>query len=91
MQAVHEVRHKRHVPALYREIFRVLWPSGLFVVCDRTPEDDSIRSTALFMTADEQLEALRRAGFIDVRLITSGDALALCEARKPPAGPVTRG
>jgi SAM-dependent methyltransferase len=90
MQAVHEVRHKRHVPSLYRDIFAILSPSGLFVVGDRTPEDDSPRSTALFMTADEQLHALRGAGFIDVRLVTSGDALALCEARTPAAGSLTR-
>lgn len=91
MQAVHEVRHKRHVSALYRDIAGVLEPSGLFVVGDRTPEDDSPRSTALFMTADEQLRALRDAGFVDVRLVTSGDALALCEARTPAAGSPTRG
>lgn len=90
MQAVHEVRHKRHVPALYRDVVGVLKPSGLFVVGDRTPEDDSPRSTALFMTADEQLSALRDAGFVDVRLVTSGDALALCEARTPAAGSLTR-
>ena len=91
MQAVHEVRHKRHAPSLYREIFRVLRPSGLLAVCDRTPEDSSIRSTALFMTAGEQLEAMRGAGFVDVRLVTSGDALALCEARKPAGDPATPG
>lgn len=89
-QAVHEVRHKRHVPALYRDVFRVLRPSGLFVVGDRTPEDNSPRSTALFMTADEQVNALRGAGFIDVRLVTSGDALALCEARTPADRSLTR-
>lgn len=90
MQAVHEVRHKRHVPALYRDIRGILKPSGVFIVGDRTPEDDSARSAALFMTADEQLGALRDAGFIDVRLVTAGDALALCEARAPAAGPLTR-
>jgi SAM-dependent methyltransferase len=91
MQAVHEVRHKRHVPALYREIFEVLRPSGIFVMSDRTPEDDSVRSTALFMTAAEQLDAMRSAGFVDVRHITSGDAIALCEGRKPADDALTRG
>jgi SAM-dependent methyltransferase len=91
MQAVHEVRHKRHVPALYREIFGILRPSGMFVVSDRTPEDDSPRSTALFMTAAEQLDAMRGAGFVEVRHITSGDAIALCEGQKPAGASVTRG
>jgi len=90
MQAVHEVRHKRHVPGLYREIFGVLKASGPLVVADRTPEDDSTRSRAPFMTAAEQLDAMRGAGFIDVRHITSGDAIALCEARKPPDRTATR-
>lgn len=91
MQAVHEVRHKRHVPALYGEIFGILRPSGLLVVADRTPEDDSPRSTALFMTAVEQLDAMRGAGFVEVRHIMSGDAIALCEGRKPAGDSVTRG
>jgi SAM-dependent methyltransferase len=91
MQAVHEVRHKRHVPALYREIFGILRPSGLLVVGDRTPEDDSPRSTALFMTATEQLDAMRAAGFIEVRHITSGNAITLCEGRKPAERSVSRG
>ena len=82
MQAVHEVRHKRHVPRLYRQIRELLTPGGLFLVCDRTPEDDSPRSTALFMTAHEQLAALRDAGFVDVQLVTAADALVFCTCRK---------
>lgn len=90
MQAVHEVRHKRHVPRLYSQIHDLLTPGGLFLMCDRTPEDDSARSTALFMTAAEQLQALRGAGFVDVRVVMSGDALALCECRRS-GGRRTRG
>jgi len=82
MQAVHEVRHKRHVPRLYRQVHSVLVPSGIFVVADRTPEDDSSRSTALFMTGREQLQALADAGFENVRLLMSGDALALCRGTR---------
>lgn len=82
MQAVHEVRHKRHVPALYRQIYRLLKPGGPVLICDRVPEDDTPRSTALFMTAEEQVEALLDAGVGDVRLMTTGDALALCEGRR---------
>jgi len=89
MQAVHEVRHKRHAPALYRDIAEILAPSGLLVVCDLMPQDDTARSAALFMTGDEQLETMRAAGFIDVRLVTSGDGLALCEGRRPATA--TRG
>lgn len=82
MQAVHEVRHKRHVPALYAQIHGLLTESGIFLIADRTPEDDSVRSTSLFMTGQEQLQALAGAGFVDVRELASGDALVLCEGRK---------
>jgi SAM-dependent methyltransferase len=82
-QAVHEVRHKRHVAQLYQQIYSLLTAGGAFLVADRTPEDDSARSRALFMTEGEQLQALATAGFIDVRAIIAGDALALCEGRKP--------
>jgi SAM-dependent methyltransferase len=81
MQAVHEVRHKRHVPRLYAQIHGLLAEPGLFLVADRTPEDDSVRSTSLFMTAQEQLNALEGAGFADLRVLASGDALVLCEGR----------
>lgn len=37
MQAVHEIRHKRHVPALYRQIFEIVRPGGLLLVCDHVP------------------------------------------------------
>jgi drug/metabolite transporter (DMT)-like permease/SAM-dependent methyltransferase len=84
MQAVHEVRHKRHVPRLYRQIRELLTPGGLFLVCDRTPEDDSPRSMALFMTEHEQVAALKGAGFVDVQLVMTGDALAFCACRNPP-------
>ena len=81
MQAVHEVRHKRHVPRLYRQIRELLVPAGLFLICDRTPEDDSPRSTALFMTEQEQLQTLRATGFVDVQSLMTGDAIAFFECR----------
>lgn len=86
MQAVHEVRHARHVPRLYRQIRGMLAPGGLFLVCDRTPEDDTPRSRALFMTAEEQVEALRQAGFVDVQLVMAADALAFCTCSTPRSG-----
>lgn len=82
-QAVHEVRHKRHVPRLYQQVYGLLTAGGTFLVADRTPEDDSARSHALFMTEHEQVRALATAGFVDVRAVMAGDALVLCECRKP--------
>ena len=83
MQAAHEVRHKRRIPALFEQVAGVLVPSGLFLMCDRVPEDDSARSSTLFMTAPEQERALLDAGFEDVRLLLEGDALTLYICRKP--------
>jgi len=91
MQAVHEVRHKRHIPHLYRQIHDLLVPSGTFVIADRTPEDDSSRSSALFMTDREQLQALADAGFGDPRLLMSGDALALCRGTRVNLPDAARG
>lgn len=89
MQAVHEVRHKRHVPRLYQQVHTLLASNGVFLIADRVPEDDSVRSAALFMTAHEQVKALDEAGFVDVRVAMSGDALVFCECRKPGTTPST--
>lgn len=82
MQAVHEVRHKRHVPRLYGQVHGLLARDGAFLMADRVPEDDSPRSTALFMTEQEQTRALTDAGFDDIHVVMSGDALVLCQCRK---------
>lgn len=64
MQAVHEVRHKRHLAGLYRHARGVLRAGGLLVVCDHEPgEAADARRTALFATAAEQRDAMTMAGF----------------------------
>jgi cyclopropane fatty-acyl-phospholipid synthase-like methyltransferase len=83
MQAVHEVRHKRHVPKLYGQVYGLLAGGGRFLIADRIPEDDLPRSAALFMTEQEQTRALADAGFHDIRVLMSGDALVLCQCKKP--------
>jgi SAM-dependent methyltransferase len=66
MQAVHEVRHKRHLPRLYTQIAGVLRPGGMLVVCDHEPFDDSPRAHALLATEAEQHAALHAAGFAPI-------------------------
>jgi cyclopropane fatty-acyl-phospholipid synthase-like methyltransferase len=69
MQAIHEVRHKRHVPALYVQIKTLLETHGLLAVCDATPRDTTVLwQVSLCMTADEQLAAFASAGFFETRL-----------------------
>jgi hypothetical protein len=41
MQAVHDLRHKRHARRLYEQIHQALNVPGLILVCDHTPFDDS--------------------------------------------------
>jgi SAM-dependent methyltransferase len=79
MQAVHEVRHKRHVPRLYRQIHEVTAPSGLVLICDHTPWDDTRWSTTLFMSEQEQRQALSAAGFVEVGVALSINGLVLYE------------
>lgn len=85
MQAVHELRHKRHVPALYRQLRDVLSAPGLVLICDHVPLDDTEKSAKLYMTADEQLAALSGAGFEDVEVVLSIDKLRLYRGRKSRA------
>lgn len=83
MQAVHEIRHKRHVPVLYRQIRDLLAPGGLVAVCDGTPGDaPDLRKMSLHMTADEQLHALAAAGFSDATLDSAIGAMILVTARR---------
>ena len=69
MQAVHEIRHKRHVPGLYRQIRQVLSPGGMVAVCDGTPgESPELRRRSLYLTLEEQIHALAAAGFVNTVL-----------------------
>ena len=80
MQAVHELRHKRHAVALYEQTRRVLVTPGTLLLCDHTPFDDSLKSATLYMTEDEQLRALADAGFSNVQVSLSLNGLVLYQA-----------
>ena len=77
MQAVHELRHKRHALRLYEQAHAVLAVPGRIMICDHTPFDDSPTSTALYMTEREQREALAAAGFTNVHIELEIDSLVL--------------
>lgn len=82
MQAVHEIRHRRHVPPLYRQIHSILRPGGLLLVCDHEPLDDSPRQIALHSTEREQHAALASAGFVGVTTELFVNRLYLCRAHR---------
>jgi ubiquinone/menaquinone biosynthesis C-methylase UbiE len=77
MQAIHELRHKRHAERVYKQAHEVLAARGLIMICDHTPFDDSSTNTALYMTRDEQHEALAAAGFAKIHVELSIDSLVL--------------
>lgn len=80
MQAVHELRHKRHASALYAEVHGLLRVGGLLVVCDHAPPDDGERSRSLHATLDEQHVALGAAGFATVSTLCEQRGLYVCVA-----------
>ena len=77
MQAVHELRHKRHAAGLYAQVYQALAVPGLILICDHTPFDASPRSLALYMTQEEQQQALVDAGFADVHVELAMNGLIL--------------
>jgi ubiquinone/menaquinone biosynthesis C-methylase UbiE len=82
LQAVHELRHKRHAPRLYEQIRSVASSRSEFVVCDHLPEAvHTPRHVVLYMTVTENLAALAKAGFNDAMLIWSDHAMAMYRAR----------
>jgi SAM-dependent methyltransferase len=77
MQAVHELRHKGHARRLYEQVYQVLAVPGLVLLCDHTPFDDSPKSIALYMTEQEQQQALANARFANTNVELSLNGLML--------------
>ena len=82
IQAVHELRHKRHAPTFYEACHELLNEGGLLLVCDRLPQDDSERDRALFMMEEEQVTAIGQAGFADVEVLLRTSERVACKAIK---------
>jgi SAM-dependent methyltransferase len=82
IQAVHELRHKRHALKFYEAYGQLLNEGGLLLVCDRLPQDDSERDRALFMTEDEQLTALWQAGFENAEILLRTPERVACKGVK---------
>jgi SAM-dependent methyltransferase len=83
MQSVHELRHKRHAPALYRQVGTVLHPGGSFLMCDHYVGDGATRDRALFMTMEEHEAALQGAGFTNVHVLLQAGGLVLYRGDLP--------
>lgn len=81
MQAVHELRHKRHAVALHRAVRRVISPGGPYLVCDHFAGDGGMVNHDLYMTIDEQSDCLRTAGFERIEVVLQRGGLVLHRAR----------
>ena len=80
LQAVHELRHKRHALRFYEECRTLIKLGGLLLVCDHLPQTDSARDRALFMTEEEQIAAIRAAGFSNVQTVLKTAERVACQA-----------
>ena len=80
-QAVHELRHKDYATALHAQVRPLLAAGGRYLVCDHYLGGDGLSNDQLYMTVDQQREALRRAGFAQVEAVLVKGGLALHRAR----------
>ncbi|SMF68644.1 hypothetical protein SAMN06265365_1254 [Tistlia consotensis] len=71
------------LPALFESVRACLEPGGLFLYCDHDVEAGSSKNPELYLTREQQPEALAAAGFADVRLLLDGGGMALLSARCP--------
>jgi len=82
MQAVHELRDKRHAAALHRAVVGLLRRGGLYLVCDHVAGPGGMADHELYMTVREQADALADAGFANVSMVLEKGGLVLHRGRK---------
>jgi ubiquinone/menaquinone biosynthesis C-methylase UbiE len=79
-QAVHELRHKRYAPALHGKV-RTLLPQGRpYLVCDHFAGKGGMGNSELYMTVEEQVQALRAGGFDEVSELLRKGGMVLLRA-----------
>lgn len=81
VQAVHELRHKRHARGLHQAVYRLLRSRGLYLVCDHIVGPGGMTDAELYMTVPEQTETLKAAGFRDVSTVLEKGGLVLHRGR----------
>ncbi len=79
-QTVHELRHKRRTPGLLKQVRSVLKRGGSLLVCDHYFGQDGMSNSSLYMTVEEQREALREADFQEVLELRRDRGLVLHRA-----------
>lgn len=79
-QAVHELRHKRYAEALHAQVHQLLLPGGAYLVCDHFYGEGGMSNAQLYMTVEEQRDALLAAGFTQVEQVLLKGGLVLHRA-----------
>lgn len=79
-QAVHELRHKRHAEPLHRQVHGVLRDGGSYLVADHYFGDDGMKKEGLYMTVEEQRQALLSAGFTTLTELLRQNGMVLHRA-----------
>ena len=82
IQAVHELRHKRHAPALYAQTRSLLPGGGVLLVCDHVRGAGGMSDVALYMTREGQEAALLAGGFSNIRRLREEKGLVLFRAER---------
>ena len=80
IQAVHELRHKRHARCLHEQVRSLLVPGGQSLVCDHFAGEGGMQNNQLYMTVDEQRATLMDAGFVDVSPLLTKSGFVLHQA-----------
>lgn len=78
-QAVHELRHKSLAKELHTQVRRILPEGGIYLVCDHFFGQGAMQNEQLYMTADEQIQCLKEAGF-DAQVLLRKGSLQLLRA-----------
>jgi hypothetical protein len=81
VQAIHELRHKRHASALHAQVREILAPQGIYLMCDHHTDVGEQRNDQLFMSLAEHETSLRAAGFVTVERLAERGGMALYLAR----------
>ena len=79
-QAIHELRHKRYAQELHARVRTLLSPDGPYLVCDHFAGDGGMGNNALYMTVEEQVQALRAGGFGEVSELLRKGGMVLFHA-----------
>jgi SAM-dependent methyltransferase len=88
LQAVHELRHKRHAARLYAQLVPLLAPSAEVLICDHLPPGaHTPLHEVLYMTTQEKLSALSAAGLVAAKVVWSDHNMALYSARASGTAP----